>query len=166
MPNDMEERLIRLMTDHGTDIKRLCRCLLNDAQLAEDAAQETFVKAWRALPSFRGECSEKTWLCRIAVTTCRSMQRGFWMRRLDRRLTPEDLPRQAAQPQPEDSPLWEAVQALPMDLKRAVLLRYYEEFSLKEAAQALGVGVNTLNTRLRKARKLLKDKLEEDWDAE
>ena len=75
-----EQTLVRLMTAYGTDIKRLCLCLLNDSFLAEDAAQETFVKAWRNLPGFRQECSEKTWLCRIAVNTCRSMQRGFWFR--------------------------------------------------------------------------------------
>ena len=79
-PASDEQAIVHLMTTYGTDIKRLCLCLLNDAYLAEDAAQETFFKAWKHYAGFRGDCSEKTWLSRIAVNTCRSMQRGSWFK--------------------------------------------------------------------------------------
>ena len=58
-----------LIDRHGDDILRLCLYYLGDRQLAEDAFQETFVKAWRRQDSFRGESSEKTWLSRIAANT-------------------------------------------------------------------------------------------------
>ena len=64
-----EQAIVQLMNEYGTDIRRLCLCLLNDPFLAEDAAQETFFKAWKSLAGFRGESSRKTWLCRIAVNT-------------------------------------------------------------------------------------------------
>lgn len=159
---DAEKELIRLMEAHGDAVERLCCCLLNDSYLAEDAAQEVFCKAWKALGDFRGDCSERTWLFRIAANTCRSMQRGFWMRRVDRRVAPEDLPLCAEPYTAHDAAVWDAVQALPMTLKQAVILRYYEDLSLKETAQALEIGVNTLNTRLRRARKLLQDRLGDD----
>ena len=156
---DSEKELVRLMAAYGTSVKRLCRCLLNDPTLAEDAAQEVFIKAWRSLDSFRGESSERTWLMRIAVNTCRSMQRAAWFRRVDRRVTPEELPLVAEEAQ-ADATVWNAVQALPRDLKQAVVLRYYEDISLKEAAEALGIGINTLSSRLRRARKRLEKELE------
>lgn len=157
---DAEKSLVRMMEAHGTAIKRLCRCLLDDPSLAEDAAQEVFCKAWKALASFRGDCNERTWLCRIAVNTCRSMQRGFWARRVERKITPEDLALRAEASTAWDTTVWDTVQSLPADLKRAVILRYYEEFSLKDAAQILGINANTLNTRLRRARKYLQSRLE------
>jgi RNA polymerase sigma-70 factor (ECF subfamily) len=154
-----EQTLVRLMTTYGTDIKRLCLCLLNDSFLAEDAAQETFVKAWRNLSGFRQECSEKTWLCRIAVNTCHSMRRGFWFRSVITH-APGEEPVTGAEPPPEyDSTVWDAVQSLPEGLRQAMVLRYYEGCSLEEAAFALGTNVNTLNTRLRKARSVLQANL-------
>ncbi len=153
-----EQELVRLMTDYGTDIKRLCLCLLNDSYLAEDAAQETFVKAWRNLSGFRHDCSEKTWLCHIAVNTCHSMRRGFWFRSVSTH-APEDLP-EAAQLDPGYDPtVWNTVQSLQEPLKSSLILRYYEGLSLEETALALGTNVNTLNTRLRKARSILQAKL-------
>ena len=52
-----------------------CFACLNDEALAEDAVQETFLKAYRALDRFRGDAEEKTWLLRIAINTCRDLRR-------------------------------------------------------------------------------------------
>ena len=60
-----------LIDAYGDELLRLCLLYLGDRQLAEDAFQETMVKAWRALPGFRGESGAKTWLFHIAVNTCR-----------------------------------------------------------------------------------------------
>ena len=54
-------------------------CYLRDGALAEDAAQETFVRAWRSREDFRGASSEKTWLTSIAVNVCRNMLRSPWL---------------------------------------------------------------------------------------
>lgn len=62
-----------LIDAYGDELLRLCLLYLGDRQLAEDAFQETMVKAWRALPDFRGESGAKTWLFHIAVNTCRDM---------------------------------------------------------------------------------------------
>ena len=56
----------------------MCYAMLRDAEQAKDAVQETFVKAYRAMDDWRGACSEKTWLTRIAVNTCRDMRRSAW----------------------------------------------------------------------------------------
>jgi len=67
MQINRRETLTRLMREHGNAIFRMCYLHLHDVQLAEDAAQETFLKAYRHLDSFRGDCSEKTWLTGIAI---------------------------------------------------------------------------------------------------
>ena len=158
-PASDEQAIVHLMTTYGTDIRRLCLCLLNDSFLAEDAAQETFFKAWKHYTGFRGDCSEKTWLSRIAVNTCRSMQRGSWFKSVFAHAAEETTTREAELPPDYDPTVWNAVQALPDQLKSALVLRYWEGLSLQEAAMTLGTNVNTLNTRIRKAKAILQANL-------
>ena len=90
--NDREAVIRRMIGEHQTALLRLCYLYLHDVHLAEDAVQETFIKAYRTLDTFRSASSEKTWLTRIAMRTCCDMRRTFWFRRMDRRVTPEMLP--------------------------------------------------------------------------
>ena len=71
---------------------RTCFAYLGDLSLAEDAVQETFLKAWKNLDRFRGEASEKTWLLRIAINTCKDVRRSAWFRRVNRAVSLESLP--------------------------------------------------------------------------
>ena len=87
-----DQTIERLITQHQTSLLRLCYVQLQDQALAEDAVQETFLKAYKGFDSFRGDSSEKTWLTRIAVNTCRDFQRGGWFKHTDRRVTPDMLP--------------------------------------------------------------------------
>ncbi|MBR3763958.1 MAG: sigma-70 family RNA polymerase sigma factor [Clostridia bacterium] len=156
--DDAEKRLEALMNAYGTQLKRLCCLYLRDAALAEDAVQETFLKAWRAMGKFRGECSEKTWLTRIAVNVCRDMQRTAWFRRLDRRIVPEELPLTA--PEPDDPALAEAIMALPARDREVILLRYYEQLPPEAIARLLRIPLNTVKSRLARAKKKLRQTLE------
>ena len=134
-----EAALTGLVERHRTALVRMCCLCLGDASLAEDAAQETFLKAYRALDSFRGECDEKTWLMRIAINTCRDMRRSRWTRHVDRRVTPEMLPEASAPFDERDEELTLALMRLPPKQREAVLLRYYQRMSLAQTAQAMGV---------------------------
>lgn len=60
-----EQTLCRMVEQNQTDLLRMCYLYLHDAALAEDAVQETFLKAYRAMDGFREECNEKTWLVRM-----------------------------------------------------------------------------------------------------
>lgn len=157
---ERRETLERLMLAHGTQIKRFCTLQLRDAALAEDAAQEVFVKAWKGLASFRAECGEKTWLTRIAVNTCRDYQRTGWFRFMDRSLTPEELADRSVPDTFPDGTVSQAIAKLPREQRMAVLLRYYEGLTIREVAHALGVCEATAKRRLRKANALLRNMLE------
>jgi len=147
-----------MMTQYKNDLMRMCVACLKDAALAEDAVQETFVKAYKALDTFRGDSSEKTWLIRIALNTCRNIRRDRWFHFVDRSVAADALPIQAASD--EDRALMEAVLNLPYKYKEVVLLYYYQGLNLREISEALGVTVSTISTRLKKAREKLRCELE------
>ena len=82
--------LERLMEEYGTGLLRLCALQLGDAALAEDAAQETLLRAWRRYGTFREAAAERTWITAIALNVCRDLLRSPWHTRrmeLDRKST-------------------------------------------------------------------------------
>ena len=153
-------RLEELIDLYGDEILRLCLGYLGQRQLAEDAFQETFIKAWRAADSFRGESSVKTWLNRIAVNTCRDMLRTGWFR-MQRRSEPVETLLDLAAPEAEwmESPVRTAVLNLPGKYREMILLYYDQGMNLSEIAQMLHLSQNTVSTRLRRARKKLEEAL-------
>ena len=154
-----------LIDQHGDDILRLCLLYMGERQLAEDAFQETFVRAWRHMNTFRGESSVKTWLSHIAVNVCRDMLRTPWlrMRRSARSVEEmEHLPAPDATPRHE---LMDAIRALPDKYREVIVLVYVQDMKLREAAAQLRLPVPTVSTRLRRARARLRQLLSEEVDA-
>ena len=138
---------------------------MGERQLAEDAFQETFVRAWRHMNTFRGESSAKTWLSHIAVNVCRDMLRTPWlrMRRSVRSVEEmEHLPAPDATPRHE---LMDAIRALPDKYREVIVLVYVQDMKLREAAAQLRLPVPTVSTRLRRARARLAQLLSEEVDA-
>ncbi|NLO85609.1 MAG: sigma-70 family RNA polymerase sigma factor [Clostridiales bacterium] len=160
--NIREDVLRRLMAQYKNDLMRMSYAYLKDATLAEDAVQETFVKAYQAMATFRGESSEKTWLMRIAINTCRNIKRDSWFRFVDRSVTTDSLPQKAASA--EEHALTEAVMNLSSKHKEVVLLYYYQGMTLQEISEALNVAISTISTRLKKARERLRRELEGGHD--
>ena len=158
-----EAWLERAMEQYEESLLRMCFVYLGDAQLAEDAVQETFLKAYRSLSGYRGEASEKTWLLRIAINTCKDVRRGAWFRHVDRNVALDQLREPSAPDAAFDDSLTRAVMALKPRYRAAVLLCYYKGLTGQEAAQALGVSRATVMNRLRKAKEQIKKALEA-WD--
>ena len=119
------ERLTEWAEAYADAILRVCYLYLGDRHLAEDALQDTFLKAWKAMKQFerRREGSEKAWLMRIAVNTCRDYRRGGWFRHVTAAL--EDLPLRLTAVEAEDRTLILDVMRLPEKQKRVVLLHYF-----------------------------------------
>lgn len=156
---EAEERIRRLMETYGDALLRMCSLQLGDTAMAEDAVQDVFWKAYRHLDEFRNECSEKTWLMRIALNACRDYRRRAWFRHVDRRVPVEDLLLSSDAPSPRDDAVLEAVMRLPAKEREVVLLRYYQEMKLKEIGEALGVPEGTVTSRLNRARGKLRTHL-------
>ena len=120
---DRAQALTRMVAEYQGALLRMCYLYLQDASAAQDAVQETFLKAYKGYEAFRGESQERTWLMSIAINVCRDMNRSAWLRHIDRRVTPEDVPLPA--PQDEEAlALAEAIRRLP-NRHRDVILLYY-----------------------------------------
>lgn len=150
----------RLAEQYQTAVLRTCYLYLRDKSLAEDAVQETFIKVFRGMGSFRGESSEKTWIMKIAMRTCYDMNHSSWHRFFNRRVTPEMLPEAAVPFDDVDDELTNAVIRLPLKLREVILLYYYQGLKVNDIAEALGISQSSVSGRLKRGRDKLKDYLE------
>ena len=165
MPQEIQESsrsvIERLMEQYGSSLLRMCALYLKDADLAQDAVQETFIRAYRHSDNYRGESSEKTWLTVIAMNVSRDMLRPAWFRHQSRSTDIDALPEQPADFEFPDNTVLTEVMHLPAKYREVILLRYYEGLKLKEVASALGLSDGRVRSRLNKANELLRDRLKE-----
>ncbi len=160
---DSETWLRQLMATQGNAVLRLCYGYLKDAALAEDAAQETFLKAWQKRDSLQSGQSERAWVMRIAINTCKDVLRSAWFRHVDRRAqVDEELLRARDGLTPVQRDLWDAVMALKPADRMVILLHYAQGFSAGEIGQALGIGLSTVYYRLKRAQQRLHLEMEGD----
>jgi RNA polymerase sigma-70 factor (ECF subfamily) len=156
---------------HQQAIFRLAVSILDDPAEADEATQETFLAALRALPSYRGDAAFNTWLYRIAVNVCRGrLRKGRTWQRLKDLLQaawhvtgePAEHPEAAAARSETRAAVWRAVQALGEKHRLPVILRYYHGLSVAEIAQVLAVNEGTVHSRLSIARDRLRGALQSE----
>ena len=157
---DRNQRLEQLVDRYQEQVMRMCFLYLCDKTLAEDAMQETFLKVYRALDTFRGEASEKTWIMRIAIRTCYDMNHSGWLRVFNRQVTPDMVPETAVPFEESDDELMNAVIRLPIRLREVILLYYYQHMNVNETAEALGISQSSVSGRLKRGRERLKAMME------
>jgi RNA polymerase sigma-70 factor (ECF subfamily) len=137
-----------------------------DSAAAGDATQQVFLKLITSIKSFRGESEFATWLRRLVVNTCLDGSRKSKSR--ERAIEPEQLARIADPASPdgdlvrrqESSRIQAALASLPPKLRMPILLRYFDDLSYAEMAQALQCSAGTVASRLNLGHKLLAQKLE------
>ena len=151
-----EGEFAELIRRHDRSLRSLAFRLLADRDRMDDALQDAYVKAFRALPRFRGGSAPETWLYRIVYNTCLDELRR---ERFRRRLSSEARPEPATDPADTAAGragLAAALGALPHDQRAAVLLVDAEGFDYRAAAEVLGVELGTLASRLSRARASLR----------
>lgn len=161
VPGDEREAwFIRLMDTYGRLLLGLCIMLLKDHQLAEDAVQETFLRAWRT--GGLREDTERAWLVRVAANICRDYQRSRWFRFVERRVTPEDL---TIPVPPQENDVIREVKRLPRKEREVIVMHYWGGMSAAEIAESLGIARASVYRRMENAKKKLKLELDEKGDA-
>ena len=158
--NNRDQIIIDLVDQYQGMLLRMCYVYLRDQELARDAVQETFLKVYRGLSTFRSESSVKTWLIQIAINTCKSMKRSAWWRYIDRRVTPEDIPQTVMMTEEDDMDVMCDIMQLPSNLQEVIMLYYWQDMNVTEIAQTLGVSQSTVSRRLNHARNRLHDVLD------
>jgi len=156
----------RLMEEYGSSLLRMCALYLKDAALAQDAVQETFLKAYRHVHHFRGEASEKTWLISIARNVCRDYLRTPWMKHQNRRTNIELLSETPSGFVFPDNTVITEVMRLPVKYREVILLRYYQGMKIRETASVLKLTEGRVRSRLKRANAILRDRLKEWYDEE
>jgi RNA polymerase sigma-70 factor, ECF subfamily len=186
---DIERRLIasaargdreafdQLVRSQMHRVYNLCYRMMGDHEEAGDCAQDTFLKAYRSLKDFRGESSFNTWLCSIAVNTCKNRLQSAAYRHSRHDLSiaavsssdQSNCERDLPDPAPTaldrmerhelDSLLQKAIKALPPDARTVIVLRDVEGFSYEEIARMTGWAIGTVKSRLARARGQLRESL-------
>lgn len=150
------EEFAQAVERYGDMVFRVAYSCLRRREDAEDVMQDVLLKLYRADRPFDSEEHRKAWLIRVAVNESRKAARRY------RRAAPlEELPETAAFDRSEDRELFLAVMALPEKYRTAVYLHYYEGYSVREVAALTGSRESTVQTRLARARELLRKALEE-----
>ena len=158
-----------LVLKYQHKVIKLVARLLRDPAEAEDVAQEAFVKAYRALGSFRGDSAFYTWLYRIAVNTARNSIASRQRRPLDyeaelseseqnnveARLKHDDTPEATVLSEEIRVTVNQAIEQLPEDLRTAIVLREVEGLSYEEIAAAMDCPVGTVRSRIFRAREAI-----------
>ena len=151
-----DDQFSRAARTYGDTVYRVAYHALKNSADAEDVMQDVLLKLYRADRPFDSEEHRKAWLIRVAVNESRKAARRY------RRAAPlEELPETAAFDRSEDRELFLAVMALPEKYRTAVYLHYYEGYSVREVAALTGSRESTVQTRLARARELLRKALEE-----
>ena len=156
-----EQRLNRWIEEYSDSILRTCFLYLSDQAQAEDATQDTWIKAWKHMDDYERKniANDKAWLLRIAINTCKDYRRSAWFRHIDRSKALEELPPQLVAVEAEDHSLTLMVMGLPDRYKQVILLYYFQGLTMQETAEAIGASQATVQRRLKKAESLLKAEL-------
>ena len=150
----------RLMAAYRDKVFRLCWAMLGDRALAEETAQEVFIRVWKGLGSYRGQSSVSTWIYAIARNTCLTALR---MKAAHATVSLES-PGVAAEAEARHAPaparsggpdVLAAVAQLPEKHRQALLLYHMEERSYEEVAAMLDLPMGTVKTYLHRARREL-----------
>ncbi len=165
-----------LVIKYQRRIQRLIGRMVRDVDLVEDIAQETFIRAYRALPQFRGEAQFYTWLYRIAVNTAKKalmdLKRNPTVSEnnfksddddetspMENELTSSETPEAVLAGKEIAQMVNAAMDALPEELRQAITLREIEGLSYEEIAEAMSCPIGTVRSRIFRAREAISERI-------
>jgi RNA polymerase sigma-70 factor, ECF subfamily len=162
-----------LVRKYQYKIIKLVSRYVHDSSEVLDVAQEAFIKAYRAMPGFRGESAFYTWLYRIAINTAKNFLVAESRRPMDHSVNPQDpdqhemharfkdmdTPERLLLTQEIQKTVEDAIEELPEDLRTAIILREIEGMSYEEIAQTMSCPVGTVRSRIFRAREAIDGKL-------
>jgi RNA polymerase sigma factor (sigma-70 family) len=148
----------KLVNEYGNQLLRMCFLYLKDIHLAEDAVQDTFIKAYKNYSQFKGIAQEKTWIMRIAINVCKNYLRKSWWKQTSYSKLLKQIPYNDPENIGDDTLLLE-IMKLSSKYKEVILLFYYQEMKIREISEALQISESTVSVRLARARKILKRNL-------
>ena len=165
--SDVEKgRIIdRLMDSHSQKVYLLAYSYVKDKGLAEDIAQEVFIKCYKSLHHFRGDSQITSWIYRITVNTAKDFLRSKnfnilkYPKSFFENLTKSETPEDAVLQQDQREAVLQTVLGLSTKYREVVILYYFQDEKMEDIAEILKLNINTVKTRLSRARAILKEKI-------
>ncbi|MEK4906629.1 sigma-70 family RNA polymerase sigma factor [Niallia sp. FSL M8-0099] len=161
--DNKEEIFDEIMITYGQELLHLVFSYVKNEAVAEELTQDIFVKVYYSIHKYKGKSSFRTWLWRIAINHCKDYLKSWYTKNVikvdDEYIYGEDSKEnieQAIVQKEEEQWLVQAVMSLPILYREIIFLFYFEELTIKEIARIIGVNENTIKTRLRRAKQLLK----------
>ncbi len=161
---DNKEKLTSLIELYGNDVLRIATLYTQNPSTAEDIFQDVFFKVNKYLSSFSGKSSEKTWIIKITINTCKDYIKSAWRKKIvpleEFNETSDNVSYDNNIIDSENaSMIFNEILTLPLKYKDVLILYYYKDFSTAEISKILNVPEATVRTRMKRARELLKEKL-------
>ncbi|PAV29137.1 RNA polymerase factor sigma C [Virgibacillus profundi] len=164
---DKAELIDQMMTQYGQEILHLAYSYVNSKEIAEDLTQEIFIKCYNSLHTFKGKSKLRTWLWQIAINHCKDYLKSWYYKNVTQAENEKLFDKaqaisveQAFIQKDEDEKLVNAIMDLPVKYREVIFLFYFEDLTIKELATLIGINQNTIKTRLKRAKELLKKRLE------
>jgi RNA polymerase sigma-70 factor, ECF subfamily len=157
-----------MMNQYGQELFQLVFSYVKNIPVAEDLTQDIFVKCYHSLHTYKGKATLRTWLWRIAINHCKDYLKSWYNNKVMLTENTNDMEHHQVQnveqiviQSDEDNQITASVMNLPVKYREVIYFYYYEELTIKDLAELLGINHNTVKTRLKRAKELLKKELEE-----
>ena len=168
---DKEEKdfiLEKVMIEYGNELVRLAFSYVKDTEIAKDMVQNTFIKCYKNLDSFRFDAQIKTWLYRITINECKDYLKS-WNYKMVQVKSFINETAKSILPSTEktvidkynNEEIKDTIFSLPKVYREVVYLYYYDSLKTEEIAKVLDIPVNTVKTRLRRAKQRLEPMIKE-----
>jgi len=162
---DSEEKdfiLEKVMIEYGNELVRLAFSYVKDTEIAKDMVQNTFIKCYKNVDSFRYDAQIKTWLYRITINECKDYLKSWNYKMVQVKSFINETARSIL-PSVEktvidkynNENMKDTISTLPKEYREVVYLFYYDSLKTEEIAKVLDIPVNTVKTRLRRAKQRL-----------
>ncbi|MEH7444544.1 sigma-70 family RNA polymerase sigma factor [Bacillus sp. JJ1122] len=162
-----DELIDEIMNKYGQEILQLAFSYVKNKEIAEDLTQEIFVKCYRSLHTYGGKAKFRTWLWRIASNHCIDYLKSWYNKKVFTTdyhpiydsVESDSVEKTVIQDE-EDGQLAAAVMELSLIYREVIYLHYFEEMTIKEISAVIQIKENTIKTRLKRAKEILKERLE------
>lgn len=152
---EKNDRVVKALEEHADMVRRICFMYLKNDFDVEDIFQDVFLKLYRYEASFDSDEHEKAWLIRVTINKCKDFHKNFFRRHV---CPLDDI--EIAFEDDNENAVMEEILALPQKYKDVIYLFYYEGYTAPEISNILGMKENTIYSHLRRAKLMLKEKLE------
>ncbi|MBG9586926.1 RNA polymerase factor sigma C [Cytobacillus firmus] len=160
--------MTNIMTQYGTELSVLAYSYIRDLEASKDIVQNVFIKCYTHLDTFEGRSSIKTWLYRITINQCKDYLRSHYLKRIflfghakeeATRQSPETITMQKL----AEEQVINHIMTLSKKYREVLVLRFIHSFEVREIAEVLNIPAETVKTRIRRGKNLLKPILKEEF---